>query len=81
MPKKIYKKGILNLGNWQPEEKPIDILPCPFCGNKAKMYATSNLTYWITCENCGAQSRFMFSAEAAEMLWNARVRNETKNEV
>lgn len=47
------------------------LLPCPFCGGKAK-YDNSNGYHYVICDECGARN-FGFYKEHAFEEWNSRV--------
>lgn len=47
------------------------LLPCPFCGGKAKL--VSSVESWVECKSCGATSRFCACDSGAIEKWNKRV--------
>lgn len=71
----------------------IELKPCPFCGGKAKICATTTKTYpkdhgqhWCYCEKCGAtgQSFSDFEDDGSSVFkaieaWNRRDDNESES--
>lgn len=53
----------------------IELKPCPFCGEKEKVYlrATLNETgFWVECVACGTSQRIR-NREVAIEAWNTRL--------
>lgn len=49
------------------------LLPCPFCGGKAKMRVTGGIIrYFVKCCSCGATTRWMTGVVKAKEAWNTR---------
>lgn len=52
---------------------------CPFCGNIAELeqesqeYPTGEEWYRVVCSDCGSNSGWYMSTEAAIQAWNSRV--------
>ena len=59
-----------------------ELLPCPFCGGKAKMYQNYMEQYSIQCEKCRcivwAENCRCF--EYAKIAWNTRTPKERGGE-
>ena len=63
------------------------LLPCPFCGKKAKMDLSEEYGYYIECSGCGVATRAMAPTmdDPREIViegWNTRAasKGEVKNE-
>lgn len=59
----------------------IKLLPCPFCGGKARISCDTEATrdsegrlwaYTIVCDSCCATSGLSYSPERAKKAWNTR---------
>lgn len=46
------------------------LLPCPFCGGKADFSETN--AWWVTCNECNAETDADMSPEGAAEYWNKR---------
>lgn len=47
------------------------LLPCPFCGGKAKL--VSSVESWVECPSCGTSTKFCSCDSGAIEKWNRRV--------
>lgn len=47
-----------------------DLLPCPFCGGTADFSETN--AWWVTCNECNAETEADMSPEGAAEYWNKR---------
>lgn len=61
---------------WE-KENPF-LQPCPFCGNKAKLFFGMGEMWGVTCksEHCGAIPAWHKTKEAAAEAWNRRAAAE-----
>jgi len=52
----------------------LKLLPCPFCGQEAKMAGGPRLApeWWARCPNCKAGTEGFSSLERASAAWNRR---------
>lgn len=58
----------------QESERMNELKPCPFCGEKEKIYLRETLNkkdFWVECVTCGTQQRLSSYAGAIE-AWNRR---------
>lgn len=59
------------------KEKLSELLPCPFCGGKAKTHITYGfhaqiIGACVLCEECGASTNTYITSEAANAAWSRR---------
>ena len=54
-------------------ENKVKLKPCPFCGGEAVEQVGS--FFWISCQQCGAESEVFFEMEGAIEAWNKRSEN------
>lgn len=52
----------------------IQLKPCPFCGNADQddMIVAHTSSWWVSCEQCGAEGITENSHDEAIMSWNKR---------
>jgi hypothetical protein len=46
-----------------------ELLPCPFCGGRARL---DSLARWVLCDGCPASIQRPFRADEAVAAWNRR---------
>ena len=53
-----------------------DLLPCPFCGGEAALYADDGLgcPYWCECTACETRGQYFNRPDTAADRWNHRAR-------
>jgi len=56
----------------QPQRCEPKLLPCPFCGGRARAGFGSRGDYWVECASCGASTKILSAQEEADRLWNSR---------
>lgn len=55
------------------DDKPVELLPCPFCGGEAGIRTTSDFTeFWYVCRGCDAESGTGETDLMAAKKWNTR---------
>ena len=53
--------------------------PCPFCGGKAELWEYRDLdevSYYIGCTTCGAQTKYTDSEDLCIEAWNRRATDD-----
>jgi hypothetical protein len=60
----------------QSQSSPDDLLPCPFCGGRAR-FTSANGECWLSCMSCQASSCMRGNTEAAVSAWNMRAQAAT----
>lgn len=70
------------------KDKDTELLPCPFCGGKAKLII--NIQFFeqyvmVRCENCGAKTKNIIQSvdycatDEAAKLWNQRMSRDNND--
>lgn len=55
------------------DDKPVELLPCPFCGDDAGIRTTRDLTeFWYACRGCDAETGTAETDLLAAKRWNTR---------
>jgi len=63
----------------KPSDESVVLLPCPFCGDKAKLNEADALTIWyVYCKCCGARHEAT-TKQRAIVAWNNRRANGLVN--
>lgn len=57
-----------------------ELLPCPFCGGEADIYAISENIMNVRCTNCYGETCSYFKAKDAIEAWNTRAERTCKIE-
>lgn len=59
----------------------MELLPCPFCGGPASVFAALWFGWYAQCRCCGAkQGRWQNEEIEAAQIWNRRVNPKPLNE-
>lgn len=60
-------------------EQPADLLPCPFCGNRASIEAQFGREWWVQCAtpDCASNGVLHGSPDSAKAAWNKRATQGT----
>lgn len=53
-------------------DKPVKLLPCPFCGGKAEFRSGSSTTPYIRCRECGGRTKSSRNRANLIAAWNRR---------
>ncbi len=59
-----------------------ELLPCPFCGGKAKVkkHKLSTIVFTVECKVCKCQTHVQFTEEEVIDIWNTRTPKERGGE-